>query len=118
MKAAPDHRPDDGARDRSADRRTSLAVERTELAWWRTGLTALAVAIGIRRVVPELSDTVTRWPYAVVGVGFAAYGIALFVRGTLRARERDRSRIAGADLALAVAGPVLGLLVIVLVTAN
>jgi hypothetical protein len=53
-----------------------------------------------------------------VGVGFAAYGIALFVRGTLRARERDRSRIAGADLALAVAGPVLGLLVIVLVAAN
>ncbi len=117
MTSAPDDRPGAGARDRSADRRTSLAVERTELAWWRTGLTALAVAIGIGRVVPELSDTVTRWPYALVGVAFAAYGIALFVRGTRRARERERSRITGADLALTVAGPVLGLLVIVLIAA-
>ena len=106
------------AEDRGAERRTSLAVERTELAWWRTGLTALAVAIGVGRVVPELSDSATVWPYGVVGIGFAAYGIALFARGTSRARERGRGRVAGLDIALAVAGPLLGLLVIVLIAAS
>ncbi len=111
---APD-REQGGAADRSADRRTSLAVERTELAWWRTGLAALAVAIGIGRVVPELSDSVTSWPYALVGSAFAIYGVALFVRGTLRARERGGGAVGGTDLALAAAGPLLGLLVIVLI---
>src|SRR4249920_3427477 len=38
-----------------ATRRTHLANERTQLAWWRTGLTALAVALGVGRVVPELA---------------------------------------------------------------
>ena len=35
-------------------RRTSLANERTQLAWWRTGLTALAVALAVGRLVPEI----------------------------------------------------------------
>ena len=34
-----------------ASRRTRLASERTELAWWRTGLTALAFALGIAVVI-------------------------------------------------------------------
>ena len=38
-----------------ATRRTRLANERTYLAWWRTGLTALAVGIGIGKLVPERS---------------------------------------------------------------
>ena len=58
-----------------ATRRTYLASERTELAWWRTGLTALAVALGVGRVVPELDSSATRWPYVVAGVGFALWGI-------------------------------------------
>jgi putative membrane protein len=58
-----------------ATRRTYLASERTELAWWRTGLTALAVALGVGRVVPELDNSATRWPYIVAGVGFALWGI-------------------------------------------
>ncbi|MGZ5314068.1 MAG: DUF202 domain-containing protein, partial [Solirubrobacterales bacterium] len=48
----------DEARD--ATRRTRLANERTQLAWWRTGLTALAVAVGIGRVIPELDPSATR----------------------------------------------------------
>ena len=36
-------------------RRTRLANERTYLAWWRTGLTTLAVAIGAGKIVPELT---------------------------------------------------------------
>jgi putative membrane protein len=65
-----------------ATRRTYLAGERTQLAWWRTGLTALAVALGVGRVVPELSDKGTRWPYVIAGVGFALWGIFAIAYGT------------------------------------
>jgi uncharacterized membrane protein YidH (DUF202 family) len=101
--------------DRSGARRVVLAVERTELAWWRTGLAALAVAIGIGRLVPELSDSEQSWPYAVVGILFALYGIALFVRGTMRARLGGAISARPGDFLLAVSGPVLGLLVILLI---
>lgn len=67
-----------------ATRRTRLAAERTELAWWRTGLTALAVALGVGRVVPELNHGLARWPYVVTGVGFAAWGITAIVYGSAR----------------------------------
>ena len=54
-------------------RRTHLAVERTYLAWWRTGLTAFAVALATARVVPELANSKVQWPYTVLGIGFAAW---------------------------------------------
>jgi uncharacterized membrane protein YidH (DUF202 family) len=66
------------------DRRTSLAGERTLLAWWRTGFTAIAVALAVGRVLPELANNHTHWPYIVVGIGFALYGIVLIVFGTRR----------------------------------
>ena len=67
--------------------RTRLASERTQLAWWRTGLAALAVSLAVGRLVPELSHASSQWPYTVIGVGFALYGLVLVVNGTLRARE-------------------------------
>ena len=67
-----------------AIRRTRLAAERTELAWWRTALTSIAVAVGVGRVVPELSGTTTEWPYVVVGIGWALYSVALFGFGSIR----------------------------------
>jgi len=70
-----------------AIRRTRLAAERTELAWWRTALTSIAVAIAVGRVVPELSGTATEWPYLVVGAGWALYSVALFSYGSLRSRR-------------------------------
>jgi putative membrane protein len=70
-----------------AIRRTRLAAERTELAWWRTALTSIAVAIAVGRVVPELSDSSTEWPYLVVGIGWALYSVALFGYGSLRSRR-------------------------------
>jgi putative membrane protein len=70
-----------------AVRRTRLAAERTELAWWRTALTSIAVAIAVGRVVPELSGTSTEWPYLVVGVGWALYSVALFGYGSIRSRR-------------------------------
>ncbi|HET9184789.1 MAG TPA: DUF202 domain-containing protein [Solirubrobacterales bacterium] len=74
-----------------ATRRTYLAAERTQLAWWRTGLTALAVALGVGRVIPELSEGGAKWPYAVAGTGFALWGIAAIAYGTV---ERERLKIA------------------------
>jgi uncharacterized membrane protein YidH (DUF202 family) len=105
------------------DRRTSLAGERTLLAWWRTGFTAIAVALAVGRVLPALADHSSRWPYVVVGIGFALYGIALIAFGTRRIEalnneigvpERDRPAMRSM-LVLAVVGVVLGLTTIVLI---
>jgi putative membrane protein len=76
--------------DSGAERRTHLAGERTELAWWRTGLTAIAVALGVGRVLPDLARNPTSWPYELIGVGFALYGIVLIGYGTRRARELEQ----------------------------
>jgi len=73
-----------------ATRRTRLANERTELAWWRTGLTALAVALGVGRVVPELNETAVRWPYVVAGAGFAVWGILAIAYGSRRGARVER----------------------------
>lgn len=70
--------------DVGVDRRTSLAGERTLLAWWRTGFTAIAVALAVGRVLPELAPHSTRWPYVVIGIGFGLYGVALIAFGTRR----------------------------------
>jgi putative membrane protein len=103
--------------DESADRRTKLAVERTYLAWWRTGLTAYAVALATARVVPDLSKAKTQWPYTVLGIGFALVGAALMVCGEQRRRygeREDASRIL--TLGLTAGGLLLGIgLVVVLV---
>jgi inner membrane protein YidH len=88
MADEPVHPPSEGW---DAIRRTRLAAERTELAWWRTALTSIAVAVGVGRVVPELSGTATEWPYVVVGVGFAIYSVALFSYGSARSREVERA---------------------------
>jgi putative membrane protein len=68
-----------------ATRRTRLANERTYLAWWRTGLTAFAVSLGAGKLVPALTDE-TRWPYVVVGIGFALLGLAFVGYGHRRQR--------------------------------
>jgi inner membrane protein YidH len=105
-----------------ASRRTYLANERTELAWWRTGLTALAVSLGVGRLIPELGSG-PNWPYAVIGAGYAVLGTAFIAYGSLRERAVRRaaergefafpdSRVFGALTALAV---MLGLATFLLV---
>ena len=42
------------------------------------------MALGVGRVVPELDQTATRWPYVVAGVGFALWGIMAIGYGTVR----------------------------------
>ena len=66
---------------RDYSRRTHLANERTFLAWWRTGLTALAAALGAARVVPELADAQERWPYTVLGALCAVAGVVAIAAG-------------------------------------
>jgi len=80
--------PPDGARfDEAGDatRRTRLANERTYLAWWRTGLTALAVALGAGKLIPELTDS-AQWPFVGLGIGFAVLGVGFIAYGQWRAR--------------------------------
>jgi putative membrane protein len=105
-----------------ATRRTYLANERTYLAWWRTGVTCLAVSFGAGRIVPALGNH-TRWPYAVVGAGFALLGVAFMWVGARRQRE-VRAAVARGEFAelddrltnaLTAAGVVLGLGILVLV---
>jgi putative membrane protein len=93
-----------------AGERTSMAGERTLLAWWRTGLTAIAVALGVGRLLPELAPHATRWPYTVLGVAFGLYGIAMFVLGTRRLGGFDpkASSDDGMLLVLMGAGVILG----------
>jgi putative membrane protein len=107
---------------KDATRRLRLANERTYLAWWRTGLTCLAVAVGVGRIVPGVAD-VKSWPYQAIGVGYGAFGIAFMVVAHLRVRtvERavDRGDFARMDdrvsFALLVAGIVLGAATILLI---
>jgi putative membrane protein len=107
---------------KDAARRTRLANERTSLAWWRTGLTSIAVCIGLGRIVPGVTN-VTKWPYEVVGAAFGLLGVAFMVLAHVRMRvveaAVDRGEFARLDarwsLLLLVAGGVLGLAAVALV---
>jgi putative membrane protein len=90
--STPPPRFDDAA---DATRRTWLANERTWLAWVRTGLTSTAVALALGKVVPELARARHRWPYVVIGVGYAILGVALVAYGFVRRREVDAAIVTG-----------------------
>ena len=107
---------------KDAARRTRLANERTYLAWWRTGLTSIAVCIGLGRIVPGVTH-VTKWPYELVGAGYGVLGVAFMVLAQHRIRAvesaLDRGEFARLDdrlmFMLLGAGAVLGVGAIVLV---
>ena len=107
---------------KDAARRTRLANERTYLAWWRTGLTCLAVAVGVGRIVPGIAH-VENWPYQVVGIAYGLYGILFMFVAHLRVRivdqAIDRGEFARMDrrvsLVLLVSGGALGLGTILLI---
>ena len=85
-----------------ATRRTSLAAERTLLAWVRTGLAATAVALGVGRVVPEVANTSHEWPYVAVGAGYALLGAACVLFGFHR--QRALAAVVGSGGFVAPAG--------------
>jgi putative membrane protein len=96
-----------------ATRRTRLANERTYLAWWRTGLTALAVCVGVGRLVPTVGKT-THWPYELLGAGYGVLGVGFVAAGYLRtrrvARALDEGGFAPLDSGLLLAFTAFGLL--------
>src|SRR5436190_12259455 len=68
------------ASDLDQARRTSMAAERTWLAWWRTALGATAGALGVGRLAPQVLD-VASWPYIVLGCGYASLAVGLLIVG-------------------------------------
>jgi putative membrane protein len=101
--AAPEPEPPPVAID--VWQRTSMAAERTWLAWWRTALAATAGALAIGRLAPEVLDAAP-WPYIVLGCGYAGLAIALLVFGAVRQRRLERAVTDGVHLPLA-SGPVV-----------
>jgi uncharacterized membrane protein YidH (DUF202 family) len=76
---APDPEPDFG----DPTRRTWLAAERTWLAWWRTALGAVAVSIGVGRILPYVTHG-ARWPFTLLGIGYGVLAIAVLLAGAVR----------------------------------
>jgi inner membrane protein YidH len=75
--------------DEQSRRTMMLNVERTWLAWWRTGLVSAAAAVGLGRVAPEVLDG-HDWPYVVIGTGYAVLAVVLLVLGGIRQRSLTR----------------------------
>ena len=71
-------------------RRTSMAAERTWLAWWRTALGATAGALAVGRFAPQLLD-VAAWPYVLLGCGYASLAVGLLLVGAQRQRELEHA---------------------------
>jgi putative membrane protein len=105
---------DDGLTD-SAPRRTWLAAERTYLAWLRTGLGALGIALAVGRLLPALIDAEHR-AFGLLGVGYGALGVFLLVMSAYRTHRVRAALVAQRPLpadawtiwVLTAAGLVLG----------
>jgi len=80
-------------------RRTSMAAERTWLAWWRSALAASVGALGVGRLAPELLD-VAPWPYVVLGCAYAALSIGLLLAGAQRQRDLEHALRTGGHVPL------------------
>lgn len=72
-------------------RRAHLAAERTYLAWWRTALATVAVALAIGRLLPEVLGAGSSWPYVAVGVGWGLTAVGIAVYAPLRQRRLRRA---------------------------
>jgi putative membrane protein len=75
----------------SAPRRTWLAAERTYLAWLRTGLGALGLAIAVGRLLPALVDA-SHVEFGLLGIAFGVLGVLLLVLAAYRT-QRVRSAL-------------------------
>jgi putative membrane protein len=96
--------------------RTSMAAERTWLAWWRTALAATAGALATGRFAPELLDAAPG-PYVALGCAYGALALGLLVLGARRQRKLERSIVDGIHAPLSfrlVAAFTIGAVVLVL----
>jgi putative membrane protein len=107
-----------------ATRRTRLANERTYLAWWRTSLAAVAVAVGVGRIVPGIAKT-TAWPYELLGAGYGVLAVAFLFFAYARTRDVETALSSGGFaplsqrvmLGLALGGAVLVVATVVVLIA-
>src|SRR3954449_3762283 len=105
----PDREPADRARESPATpvapsdldqaRRTSMAAERTWLAWWRTALAASAGALAVGRLAPDLLN-VAPWPYVLLGCAYASLSIGLLIVGAQRQRHLEQAMRTGGHVPL------------------
>jgi putative membrane protein len=106
-------------------RRTSMAAERTWLAWWRSALAATAGALAVGRLAPEVLH-VAPWPYILLGCGYASLAIGLLLTGARRQRDLEHALRTGDHVPLTfrtvgwftVGGIALAVLTVVLVIAQ
>src|SRR3954469_19667807 len=106
-------------------RRTSMAAERTWLAWWRTALAASAGALAVGRLAPDLLN-VAPWPYVLLGCGYASLSIGLLIVGAQRQRDLEHALRTGGHMPLrfrtvglfTVGGVALAMMTVVLVIAQ
>jgi len=106
-------------------RRTSMAAERTWLAWWRTALGASAGALAVGRFAPELLE-VAAWPYMLLGIAYASLAVGLLIVGAHRQRELEHALETGGHAPLrfrivgvfTVGGVALAVMTVVLVIAQ
>jgi uncharacterized membrane protein YidH (DUF202 family) len=82
--------PSPSPADTDVAQRTSMAAERTWLAWWRTALAATVGSLGVGRLAPELLD-VAPWPYLALGIGYAVLAVGLLVCGARRQQDLQRA---------------------------
>ena len=80
--------------DEDVTRRTWLAAERTWLAWWRTALGASVAALAVGRLAPELTEG-PKWPWVIVGSGYAILAVAMYLAGIMRQRHVDEALAQG-----------------------
>jgi putative membrane protein len=116
--------PESSPETSDVTRRTWLAAERTWLAWWRSGVAVGAVALAVGRFLPELTHGAARWPYRVLGVGYAVLSVAVLLLGATRQRRASAALRRGSYdelttpmvAGLTAGGVVLSVAAIVLVT--
>ena len=80
-------------------RRTSMAAERTWLAWWRSALAATAGALAVGRLAPEVLH-VAPWPYILLGCGYAALAVGLLLTGARRQKDLEHALRSGGHVPL------------------
>jgi putative membrane protein len=105
--------------------RTSMAAERTWLAWWRTALAATVGALGVGRLAPDLLG-VEAWPYVLLGAGYGVMAVGLLLVGAKRQRDLERGVTSGAQeplsfrlvIVFTIGGIMLSVLTVVLVVAQ
>jgi len=84
------------ARD-SAPRRTWLAAERTYLAWLRTALGALGLALAVGRLIPALIHA-SHVEFGLLGAGYGVLGILALVIGAYRTQRLRGALSAGTPM--------------------